>query len=121
MKKLIIIDDEPLIRKYLSALLGKKYNIVTFKCAEDAISYINSSDDIDHILCDYMMKNINGLELLDEIIKLNYFNDYTKHFLFMTAYEDNQVYYKLISTGCRVVKKTSISQDLLEDIFKSYE
>jgi DNA-binding response OmpR family regulator len=69
-RKILVVDDEEVIRKYLNLQLNKwGYDVVE---AEDgAIALLKlESKDIDLIILDIMMPNKNGWELLKEL-KLN--------------------------------------------------
>lgn len=117
-KKLAIVDDEPLIRKYLTALLSDKFDVTAFASAQIAMEYFLKNKNIDYILCDYLMDEANGLDFLDYLVNIEYFTNIKKSFCFMTAFENNDVHYKLINTGCRVVGKSNLSVSTIEAFFE---
>ncbi len=117
-KNILILDDEPLILKYLSALLQPHYNVFSFESPLEAIKLVDKNESIDFILSDYLMKDINGIDFLDFIINKKYFNKPSERFIFMTAYEGNDIYHNLIKTGCRIVKKTNLDIEFIRDIFE---
>ena len=117
-KNILILDDEPLILKYLSALLMPKYKVFSYNNPLEAIKLIDKKENIDFILSDYLMKEINGVDFFDFIINKKYFDKPTDRFIFMTAYEGNDIYHNLIKTGCRIVKKTNLDIEFIEDIFE---
>tara|TARA_Y100000389_G_C17098023_1_gene334500 strand:+ start:159 stop:524 length:366 start_codon:yes stop_codon:yes gene_type:complete len=118
MKKIMIIDDEPLILKYLNILLSEKFEVVTFSKAKNAIQYMHEENTVDNIICDYMMDDANGIDVLNYVINKNYFEDYKKKFIFITAFDDNEIYNKLIRTGCRIVGKADLSIEKIEDLIE---
>ena len=118
MKKLAVIDDEPLIRKYLTVILSEKFEVISFSSAKDALNHFQKDKSIDFILSDYLMDDMNGLDLLDHLIKKNYFKNAKNSFCFMTAFENNEIHYKLIKSGCRVVGKSFLSIKTIEDFFE---
>ncbi len=62
--KILIVDDEPFIRKVLSKyLIGKNYNIETADNGEIAIDKLNS-EPFDLVLTDLRMPKMGGRELL---------------------------------------------------------
>lgn len=66
-KKVLIVDDEPLIRSSLERIFARKgYSVLT---AENGVVglkiWLNEKPDI--ICLDYLMPGLNGLELLNEI------------------------------------------------------
>lgn len=117
-RTLAIIDDEPLIRKYLTALLSEKYEVYAFSSVKMAIDYFSKNENIDYVLCDYLMDEANGLDFLDFLLNTDYFLEHKKSFCFMTAFENNDVHYKLINTGCRVVGKSNLSVNTIEEFFE---
>lgn len=118
MLKIILIDDEPLILKYLTLLLSKRYKVIPFDSPIKAKQFLSRNSDIDYIISDYMMNELNGIELFDYIVEKNYFDMPEKYFLFMTAFDNNSIYNKLIKTGCRVVSKAELNIDILEVHFE---
>lgn len=63
MKKIAIIDDEQNILEILSTYLEDDFEVVTFSNPLFAIESIEKSN-FDLVLCDIMMPQMNGLELL---------------------------------------------------------
>lgn len=65
--KILIVDDEPLIRKSLSRLLIQRgYQIVEADNGRDAVR-IWKNETPDLVLLDFMMPGLNGLEVLKEV------------------------------------------------------
>lgn len=70
MDKILIVDDEPGIRKALSLLLEKEgYEVMTAGNGISAISIVNSSP-VDLVISDLKMTPITGIELLKELKKI---------------------------------------------------
>ena len=68
---ILIVDDEPFIRKFLSKYLsGKNYSIVTADNGEDALEKLDS-EPFDLVLTDLRMPKMGGRELL-QIMSDNY-------------------------------------------------
>ncbi|MCE3259946.1 MAG: multi-sensor hybrid histidine kinase, partial [Bacteroidetes bacterium] len=70
-KRVLVVDDEKFNRKLLCAIL-KKWNIITEEAenGKEALNMINSSV-YDLLLLDIRMPEMNGIELTQEIRKLN--------------------------------------------------
>lgn len=69
--KILIVDDEPFIRKFLSKYLsGKNYSIVTADNGESALEKLDS-EPFDLVLTDLRMPKMGGRELL-QIMSENY-------------------------------------------------
>jgi len=68
--KILIIDDEPNVLSVLYSLLSDKYQCRTATSAVEALEYLKR-EELDLVLSDIMMPGMTGLELLEEITKLN--------------------------------------------------
>ena len=69
---IVIVDDEPMVTSSLSSLLkleGYK-NVNAFNTPGEALEYVKITK-IDLIISDFFMPEINGLELLKEVRKIN--------------------------------------------------
>jgi len=68
--KLLLVDDEKTMLKYLSRFLIKKgFDITTAMTGEDALEKIKNRDFIT-VLLDVLMPGIDGIETLREIKKI---------------------------------------------------
>ncbi|MDO3694434.1 two-component regulator propeller domain-containing protein [Wenyingzhuangia sp. chi5] len=61
LKSLLVVDDNPEIRKYLKNILSPRYNITTAKSAEEAITILKTIP-FDLIVSDVVMREMNGVE-----------------------------------------------------------
>ena len=61
--RVAVIDDEALIGRALSRLLGDEHEVVVFQCAREAIEALERGEACDVILCDLMMPEITGIDL----------------------------------------------------------
>jgi len=69
--KILIVDDEDFLRNNLQNILGTAgYEIVAVEAGNSALELIKSSD-FDLVLLDLNLPDINGLEVLRQIKKLN--------------------------------------------------
>lgn len=68
MSKILIVDDEPAIRKlYQKEFADEGYDILLAKDGSDALSTVESNNDIDLVILDIKMEGKDGLEVLDAI------------------------------------------------------
>ncbi len=68
---ILILDDEPIVTKRLRPALEKKgYHVESFTESTKALERIKDHQ-FDIIITDLKMEGISGMELLDEIKKLN--------------------------------------------------
>lgn len=76
LNRIHIIDDEPVIRESISGWLSKKYEVLSFACAEDYLDAVQKMDPNDKadtcILLDFQMLGINGVELQNKLKQLNH-------------------------------------------------
>jgi two-component system chemotaxis response regulator CheY len=67
--RVLIVDDEPSIRKAVSRTLSKaQYEVVEAEDGEKAIQAIRSGDNplmVDTIICDLQMPKVNGVDAID--------------------------------------------------------
>lgn len=103
--KVLLIEDEILIQKSLSKMLelkGAKVQSESF--GRQAIKAILNSD-FDRIICDLMLQDVSGFDVLEES-KMRYEpEELSKKFIIITAYSSESVLEKASRYGCRVISK----------------
>lgn len=68
--KVLVVDDSPAVCQKMSDLISSyKLNVLTASCGKDALNILESNNDIKIIYIDYLMPDMNGLELTREIRK----------------------------------------------------
>lgn len=70
--KILVVNDEPSIRRYLQTVLeadGCDVEIVSN--GKDAISKVENGERLDLIILDLLMPEMNGLEALQELMRLD--------------------------------------------------
>jgi DNA-binding NtrC family response regulator len=95
MKSVLVIDDDPLIRKTLSSYLSKKgYEAVV---AEDGEQGIQKYEEIipDLVILDIRLPDVDGLEVLGRIREKNP----NASIIIMTAYDDMKTTIEAIKSG----------------------
>jgi DNA-binding NtrC family response regulator len=81
-EKILVVDDEESMCNFLSIMLKKEgYQITTALSAKEALKKM-ARDDFDVVISDLKMKNMNGLELIEEINK----KDTVPYVIIMTAF-----------------------------------
>jgi DNA-binding response OmpR family regulator len=97
MKKIILaIDDEAVIRKLLENFLGKKYEVITKSNGIEAMSYIQSGNIPDLIICDILMPEMDGYDFVRQIRSSGLFSKIP--LLMLSGEEDSKTrinFYKL--------------------------
>lgn len=70
MEKILIIDDDKLVRRIIKmSLLNAGYDIIEAEDGESGLRLVRSEHP-DLVICDYQMPGITGLEVLSKIKKL---------------------------------------------------
>src|SRR5467141_1239164 len=71
-EKILVVDDEPSIRKYLQTLLEVDgFEVETVSSGKDALERVNSGERPDFIILDVLMPEMNGLETLKELMQVD--------------------------------------------------
>ncbi|HEX8793452.1 MAG TPA: response regulator [Polyangiaceae bacterium] len=66
-RRVLIVDDEPLVAQALSRLLSRRHHVDTAGGGKEALSLLSSGARYDVILCDISMPDITGLDLYEEV------------------------------------------------------
>lgn len=74
-EKIIIVDDEPIVRAGLENWLSPKYKVISFDSASTFLDAFNKPDFQDGIpaciLLDFQMPGMNGIELQERLAMMN--------------------------------------------------
>src|ERR1041384_3970946 len=69
--KILIVDDEPIIRESLGEFLTQEgFAVSVCGAAEDALA-LAQKERVDLVLCDVQLPGIDGLELLHRLLKIS--------------------------------------------------
>lgn len=95
MEKILVIDDDKMIRKLFSLALTKAgYNVIEAESGDAGLLLVHSERP-DLVITDYQMPGKNGLEVLAEIRKLRL----KLPVIMLTAYGDVVLTIKSIQQG----------------------
>jgi two-component system response regulator AtoC len=71
-EKILVVDDEPSIRKYLHTLLEVEgFDVETVASGREALEKVNSGERPDFFILDVLMPDKNGIETLKELIQMD--------------------------------------------------
>src|ERR1700732_3845493 len=71
-EKILVVDDEPSIRKYLQTLLEVDgFDVETVSSGKEALGKVNAGERPDFIILDVLMPEMNGLDTLKELMQLD--------------------------------------------------
>jgi len=71
LSRILIVDDDPDIRKVLRLLLEDKYFVAEAEDGASAIEYVRGNPDTDLVVLDVMMPGLDGIETCGELRKLS--------------------------------------------------
>lgn len=67
LSRILIVDDDPDIRKVLSLLLKDSYFVAEAADGAEAVSYLRANPDTDLVVLDVMMPGMDGLETCEKL------------------------------------------------------
>jgi two-component system response regulator AtoC len=71
-ERVLVVDDEPSIRKYLQTLLEVDgYQVTSVASGAEALEAVQQSERPDFIILDVLMQEMNGLETLRQLIQVD--------------------------------------------------
>lgn len=71
-EKILVVDDEPSIRKYLQTLLEVDgYNVEMAQSGVEAVEKISAGNKPDYIILDVLMPELNGIETLKRLMQID--------------------------------------------------
>jgi two-component system response regulator AtoC len=71
-EKILVVDDEPSIRKYLQTLLEVDgFEVETLSSGKEAVERIGEGSRPDFVILDVLMPELNGLETLRQIMQID--------------------------------------------------
>src|SRR6202011_497746 len=71
-EKVLVVDDEPSIRKYLQTLLEVDgFEVETLNSGKEAIDKVSRGERPDFIILDVLMPEMNGLDTLRELLQMD--------------------------------------------------
>ncbi|HKD08086.1 MAG TPA: response regulator [Bryobacteraceae bacterium] len=113
-KTILVVDDEPEIRKLVTAMLtGHGYHVLTADTGENAVRILNNHPDIDLLLTDVVSPGMSGPMIADEIAAIKP----DIRVLFMSGYDNTQVVQRyIVEKGYSLLSKPFHREELVERI-----
>ena len=112
VKRILLADDEAGFAELLSNLLRSDgYEVVVAKDGQDALTKLEEYQP-DAIISDIVMPNVDGLEMFRRVKSSSKTSSIP--FLFISGYQDNQIYEKARKIGVFGVLQKPIDIDQIE-------
>ena len=67
MKKVLIVDDSPVVRQQVKLALGQSYEFIEAADGVEGLGKVTADPDIAMIILDINMPRMSGLEMLEKI------------------------------------------------------
>lgn len=110
--KVLVIDDEPMIRALVARLLTSHYEVTSEDSVRGALARLNESPDYQVILCDLMMPGESGMDFFAVLRRL--YPDLVKRTAFITGGAVTPDTSKFLETAARpILNKPFDLQSLL--------
>jgi CheY-like chemotaxis protein len=114
MKTILVVDDEPEIRKLVSAMLTRSgYRVVSADTGENAMRLFRNNPDTDLLLTDVVAPGMSGPMIADQIAALKP----DIKVLFMSGYDGTQVVRRyVVEKGYSLLVKPFTMEQLLAKV-----
>ena len=119
MRKILLIEDEPLIQKSLKRLLEKRGVEVTIESRGRQAIELILNQNFDRIICDLMLQDISGFDVIEDSKARFTKAEISKLFIIITAYSSPHVIEKATQYGCLLLSKPFQNIDEALTIFLS--
>lgn len=103
--KIFVIEDEVLIQQSLKKLFERKGHVVDVSASGKKAIDMIMANDYERIICDLMLQDISGFDVIEESKKKFSPAEISKRFVIMTAYNSPQVLTRANSYQCRLLNK----------------
>lgn len=118
-KRILVVDDTAIVLTRIFDTLQSDYEVITVNSGVRALKYLNQEKP-DLILLDIQMVPIDGIETLQQIRRMNGFEDIPV--IMLTGVEDKEVVLKSAKLGiCDYMLKPFSSEDLIKRIHRVFE
>ena len=105
MKHILIIEDEILIQQSLKKLFERRGIKVAVSASGKLAIDMILTQDFDRIICDLMLQDISGFDVIEESKRRYSPNEISQKFVIMTAYNSPQVLSRANSYQCKLLNK----------------
>lgn len=75
LKQVLVIDDEPIMRKLLMQILKDKHEVILKENGREALEWMYSGHIPDLVVADLNMPEIDGFEYIEKVRESGFFSD----------------------------------------------
>ena len=111
---ILIVDDEKAICDGLSRLLSNDYIIYQAHTGREAIEILRNNEDIDLILCDIIMPEMDGAEMIERIRSENK----EISIIVITACTSPEQFFRIIKNGINACLMKPVDIENLEQTIR---
>jgi DNA-binding NtrC family response regulator len=114
MKTILVVDDEPEIRKLVAAMLTRNgYRVLSADSGDNAIKLLETNPEIDLLLSDVVAPGMSGPMIAEQIVALRP----DVKVLFMTGYDGTQIVRRfVVDKGYSLIVKPFTMDQLASSI-----
>ena len=95
--QIFIVDDNEMMREFLSSYLDAEYDVTSFSSAEEVLSTLTPEFQPDLLIADYSMDGLDGLELLKNLKTSGYYHEIPV--LFVSGQQKSDTRIKCLEEG----------------------
>ncbi|AGK61833.1 hypothetical protein Asulf_01865 [Archaeoglobus sulfaticallidus PM70-1] len=114
MKRVLIVDDDPLVRSILKSMLSKEYKVYEAENGKEAIALYKVYKP-DLVLMDVVMPEMDGIKASEMILKI----DPNAKIIGVTAYAKGKGK-ELVNAGALEVLEKPITRERLSERMRKY-
>lgn len=74
MKKLLVVEDEPMMRRLLLHIFGEKYEVVLQENGREALDWLTAGNVPNVIIADLYMPEIDGYEFIKAVRSYDFYD-----------------------------------------------
>lgn len=115
--RILLVDDDPAVRNALARLLGTRHQVRTAASHDEALATLTADPSLDAIVCDVVMPEHTGLEVLAAIRER--WPDLAKRLLLITGGSISRTIDEGVeASGAPVLRKPFTFAELESALFK---
>jgi len=116
-RKLLVVDDEPLVRETLNFCLRDEYDVTTAASGEEAVE-LSRRQDFPVVILDLRMEGLSGIETLKKLKEIHEI----QNVIILTAYESTESAITALNLGAfNYLTKPFERTQLMEVISRGFE